>query len=74
MKADLVGLYEIAQRLALPVTNVGKWRERSSPERPHRMTPPFPAARWELQCGPVWDWNKDIQPWLEKRGSKEAAH
>ena len=54
--ADLVGAYEIAERMGLSFPNVvHTWRKRHQD---------FPQPVAELQAGLIWDWN-DISQWLK---------
>jgi len=54
---DLVGAYEIAERLGLAFPNiVHTWRRRHDD---------FPEPVTHLQAGMFWDWN-EINTWLVK--------
>ena len=56
---DLVGAYEIAERLGLSFPNlVHTWRRRHQD---------FPKPIAELHAGLIWDWN-EIEEWLRSTG------
>ncbi len=55
--SNLVGAYEIAERLGLAFPNlVHTWRRRH---------PDFPHPVAELSAGVIWDWD-DIRQWLNE--------
>jgi len=54
---DLVGAYEIAERLGVAFPQmVHEWRRRH---------PGFPKPIVQLQMGMIWDW-KDIEVWARR--------
>jgi len=58
---DIVGAYEIAERLNLSFPNVvHNWRSRHVD---------FPEPIAELTAGVLWDWN-DIRAWLKATNRK----
>lgn len=64
----LVGMREIADRLAVPRTTASMWHSR-------RATTGFPEAVASLSMGPVFDWSA-VQSWYDawiNRGSDEEV-
>lgn len=59
MKADPVGIAEIADRLGVKRQTAVMWNYRKL----------LPAARWTVSGQPAWDW-PDIQKWAEATGRR----
>lgn len=57
MKAEPVGLAEIAERLNVERNTVDQWRHRSV----------LPEPRWSVGGRPAWDWS-DITAWAKETG------
>jgi hypothetical protein len=58
---DVVGAYEIAERLGLSFPNVvHNW---------HRRHPDFPEPVIKLKAGLFWDWN-EVQKWVQATDRK----
>lgn len=62
MKADPVGLKEIAERLGVKPQTAQVWRHRGI----------LPAPEWTVSGAPAWDW-PTIKAWHEGRSGKGIA-
>jgi hypothetical protein len=60
MRADPVGLSEIAERLGVKPQTAQMWRHRKV----------MPAPRWTVSGQPAWEW-ADVLKWA--RGTGRAA-
>lgn len=62
MKADPVGLKEIAHRLGMKQQTASVWRHRGI----------LPPPRWTVSGSPAWEW-ADIEKWHSNRSGKGIA-